>query len=101
MEEATEKPSGNLPDFPSWSPDLLCDYIEKTHHRYVADSIPALHQYLDKVTLVHGGRHPELLEVFQLFREVAEELLSHMEKEEVILFPYVRAMVEQQRSGSE
>lgn len=101
LEQAMEHPGGQSIDFKSWSPDLLCDYIEKTHHRYVADSIPVLHQFLDKVNRVHGERHPELNEVYQLFSEVADELMMHMKKEEVVLFPYIRDMVDSQRAGGQ
>ncbi|MNR31126.1 Iron-sulfur cluster repair protein DnrN [compost metagenome] len=48
--------------------------------------------FLNKVASVHGDRHPELLEVQQLFRGCVEELTSHMQKEEQILFPFVRQL---------
>jgi regulator of cell morphogenesis and NO signaling len=101
LERALAEPQNQTIDFQAWSPDLLCDYIEKTHHRYVAQNIPLLEQYLDKVYRVHGGRHPELEEIYRLFEEVAAELESHMKKEEVILFPYVRDMVAQQMTGGD
>ena len=79
-------------DYQSWDMDLLADYIEKKHHRYVAKKIPELKAYLNKVAKVHGERHPELLEIENLFTASAQELLAHMQKEETILFPYVRKM---------
>ena len=99
LERAIDQPKAQETDFAAWSPDLLCDYIEKTHHRYVAEAIPLLDQYLDKVSRVHGERHPELNEVYWLFREVASELIQHMKKEEMILFPYVRNLVSQKMAG--
>ena len=41
---------------------------------------------------VHGNKHPELIEIETLFTASAQELLSHMKNEEMILFPYVRTM---------
>ncbi len=79
-------------DFASWDMDLLADYIEKKHHRYVEKTIPELKAYLNKVARVHGDRHPELIEIDQLFSASAGELTAHMKKEELILFPYVRLM---------
>jgi len=73
--------------------DKLAAHIEKTHHTYVRDTIPALTTYLEKVSDVHGEKHPELLEIRDLFKQSASELLQHMEKEEQILFPYVQAMI--------
>lgn len=101
LEKVMEEPKGPSMDFQTWSPDLLCDYIEKTHHRYVSEAIPVLSQYLEKVVRVHGQRHPELIEVYWHFREVANELLQHMTKEERILFPYIRDLVSQKMTGSD
>jgi regulator of cell morphogenesis and NO signaling len=79
-------------DFQSWDMDLLADYIEKKHHRYVEKKIPELKAFLNKISQVHGERHPELIEIEALFTASAHELLAHMQKEEMILFPYVRKM---------
>ncbi|UKM65980.1 iron-sulfur cluster repair di-iron protein [Flavobacteriaceae bacterium GSB9] len=80
-------------DYKSWPMDLLVDYIEKKHHRYVEEKVPVLRQFLDKLCRVHGERHPELLEINKLFTASAGELASHMKKEELILFPFVKKMV--------
>ena len=79
-------------NFQAWDMDLLADYIEKKHHRYVAKAIPELQGYLAKISEVHGENHPELLEIEALFTASANELKSHMDKEETILFPYVRSL---------
>ncbi len=80
-------------DYKSWPLDLLAEYIEKKHHRYVEEKIPVLRQFLDKLCRVHGERHPELFKVNELFTASAGELASHMKKEELILFPFVKKMV--------
>lgn len=80
-------------DFKSWPLDLLADYIEKTHHRYVEEKIPVLLQFLDKLCKVHGATHPELFEITELFKGCAGELTQHMKKEELILFPFIKKMV--------
>lgn len=85
-------------DFKSWENDLLADYIEKKHHRYVLARIPELKEYLNKIAKVHGERHPELLKIEQLFTASAHELLAHMQKEENILFPYIRSMANKEQS---
>ncbi len=85
--------AGNLPDFASWPADLLADYIEKKHHRYVTETTPVLQHFLDKLCNVHGERHPELFEIKRQFNESAGELAMHMKKEELIVFPYVRRLV--------
>ena len=80
-------------DYASWPLDLLIEYIEKKHHRYVEERLPILRQFLDKLCRVHGEHYPELLKINTLFTASASELASHMKKEELILFPYVKKMV--------
>ncbi|AXP80968.1 Iron-sulfur cluster repair protein YtfE [Mariniflexile rhizosphaerae] len=80
-------------DYKSWPLDLLAEYIEKKHHRYVEEKIPILRQFLDKLCNVHGERHPELFEINKLFTASAGELTAHMRKEELVLFPFVKRMV--------
>lgn len=79
-------------DFQTWPLDLLADYIEKKHHRYVEERIPVLKAYLDKLCRVHGNRHPELIDVYREFNECGGELAAHMKKEELVLFPFIRKM---------
>lgn len=93
LEEVVNHTGGTTADFNTWPLDLLADYVEKRHHRYVQTKIVEIIPYLTKVASVHGQRHPELEEVLELFRGCAEDLTHHMEKEEQILFPYIRTMV--------
>ena len=93
-----EKPSDAAIDFEAWPLDLLADYIEKTHHRYVETKITEIKPYLEKIVKVHGGNHPELGEIQTLFLHSAGELAMHMKKEELILFPHIRKMVAAKQS---
>jgi regulator of cell morphogenesis and NO signaling len=79
-------------NFKDWPADLLVDYIEKKHHRYVKEKLPLIDQFLHKVKSVHGERHPELIEIYDLFNESNKDLSAHMNKEEIILFPYIRQL---------
>ncbi len=81
-------------DFIAWPLDLLVDYIEKTHHRYVEEKSSVLYRFLDKLCKVHGDRHPELFEINKLFIEGADVLAKHMIKEELILFPFIKRMAQ-------
>ncbi len=89
--------SGSI-DFNSWPLDLLADYIEKTHHRYVEEKTNILLPFLDKLCKVHGANHPELFKINELFIGCAGELSQHMKKEELILFPFVKRMVKTKES---
>ena len=94
-----ETKSDGAIDFRSWPSDLLIDYIEKTHHRYVTEKSAVLLPFLDKLCKVHGHSHPELFEINELFIGCASELAQHMEKEEGVLFPFIKKMVEALRTG--
>lgn len=94
LNEVLQSEDNNGVDFNSWPLDLLASYIEKTHHRYVEDKSVVLIQFLDKLCKVHGAAHPELFKVNELFTEAASELAQHMKKEELMLFPFVKRMVQ-------
>jgi len=87
-------------DYQTWPLDLLADYIEKKHHRYVEDKSLEIKPFLDKVCRVHGERHPELLEISEHFYATAGELAKHMKKEELILFPFIRKMAKAKQEGT-
>jgi regulator of cell morphogenesis and NO signaling len=72
----------------------LIDHILVNHHQYVENTIPVLNAYLQKLAKVHGERHPELLKIRDQYLMASEALISHMKKEELILFPYIKAMEE-------
>lgn len=99
LEEATRQADTQAVDYKSWPLDLLADYIEKKHHRYVDARLTEISPFLEKIVRVHGDRHPELAEVEQLFKESAGELTVHMKKEEFMLFPYIRKMVHAGKEG--
>lgn len=98
LEEIVNRKSEDI-DFNSWPLDLLADYVEKTHHRYVEEKSAMLIPYLNKLCKVHGERHPELFEINELFIGSAQDLAAHMKKEELILFPFIKQMVEAKKNG--
>jgi regulator of cell morphogenesis and NO signaling len=68
----------------------LANHIEQTHHRYVKAELPRLLEMAERVARKHGERDPRLEAVRDTVAELTAEMLQHMEKEEVILFPLVR-----------
>lgn len=86
-------------DYKSWPLDLLADYIEKKHHKYVENTIAEIRPYLVKVTRVHGDHHPELHEIKKQFDASAGELTMHMKKEELVLFPFIRKLAMAQKEN--
>ncbi len=85
-------------NFDAWPLHMLIDYIVKRHHAYVEEKVPLIKGYLDKICNVHGSRHPELLEIRSIFFEVGGELIAHLKKEELMLFPFIKRL--EQANGS-
>ncbi|HEX5151395.1 MAG TPA: iron-sulfur cluster repair di-iron protein [Parafilimonas sp.] len=79
--------------FNDWSLDFLADYIVNTHHSYIKKSLPDLKVYAAKVAKAHGNKHPELLKINELVEDMSAELSAHMLKEERVLFPYIKTLV--------
>jgi regulator of cell morphogenesis and NO signaling len=67
----------------------LANYIVGTHHVYTRHELARIERLLEKVVGVHAEKHPELVEVREIFGGLSHELVSHMMKEERVLFPYI------------
>ena len=72
----------------------LIAHINTTHHKYTREEIGRLRPLFDKVCNVHGDKHSELQQLRHDFHALAQELSTHMMKEEVVLFPYIERMEE-------
>ncbi len=70
----------------------LADHIEQTHHAYLRTEMPRLDAMTEKVASVHGEKEPRLRLIRSTFLELAQEVSSHMMKEERILFPMIRQL---------
>jgi regulator of cell morphogenesis and NO signaling len=80
-----------------WQIEPLADlvaHINSTHHKYTRAEIARLGALFVKVCSVHGQNHPELVEIRTIFAGLAQELSTHMMKEEMVLFPYITRMEE-------
>jgi len=80
-----------------WQVEPLADliaHIKNTHHKYTREEIARLGPLFDKVCSVHGKNHSELLQLRGIFQRLAQELTTHMMKEEMVLFPYMVRMEE-------
>lgn len=84
---------GKQPPYLEWKPDFLADYIVNTHHHYVRTRLPELKALAEKVAYKHGENHPELVKIKALVEMIDAEMISHMVKEERVLFPYVKALI--------
>ena len=93
--------NGAATHFDRWEADFLVDYIVNNHHSYVITATHTIEHHLDKVVEAHGEKSPEIVAINSLFSELKEELLSHMQKEERMLFPYIKKMIVAQKNSLE
>jgi regulator of cell morphogenesis and NO signaling len=70
----------------------LVEYIVQVHHNYMKAAIPRIEGLLRKVVHAHGANHGKMLSALETqFQVLADDVGSHLIKEEQILFPYIAA----------
>lgn len=72
--------------------DALIDHIEATHHVFTRSELARAEELAARVRRAHGEAHPEVLGALGTFLELRDELIPHLDREEQVLFPYVRAL---------
>lgn len=88
--EALTSPAEDSFDFKSWPLGLLTNYIETKHHALIQERVPMIRKFLKRVEKIHGAQDPRLKKVRRIFEKSSEDLQSHLEREELIIFPYIR-----------
>lgn len=91
--------NGKEDNYDQWSLDFLVDYIVNNHHQFSRKKLPEIGAYAKKVAKVHGERHPELTEIYYEFTKLHSEMINHLDKEEELLFPYIKEMVEAEKNN--
>ncbi len=92
-----DKTADRSHNYDQWDLSFLIDHIINVHHTYVNESLPLISEYANKVARVHGQHYTQVIEINRLFHEVANELLSHLQKEEQVLFPYIKQLVQAEK----
>jgi regulator of cell morphogenesis and NO signaling len=92
LEAATRTPDAER----DWTNAPLADlvtYVQERFHEPLREELPRLSAMLDRVVTRHGDRFPDtLLPLHATFERLRQELLSHMAKEDQVLFPAVVAL---------
>ncbi len=81
------------------SPSKLIDSIVEKHHVFTRDEFKRLTPLLEKVVGKHAEKHPELNDVKAIFVELSNDLIPHMQKEEMVLFPYIKNLEVSELTG--
>ena len=94
LEEAIENPPTGAEAVRNWAEaplTELADHIEAKHHAFMREQLQRLANMGIRVMRAHGERHGEMLEQVQrVFESLRLEIEAHLEKEEQILFPFIR-----------
>lgn len=70
--------------------DELINHIIEVHHNYLKKIMPEVRKHIDKIILVHGENHTELFKIAELFASLESDILAHLDKEENVIYPYIR-----------
>ncbi|HUY80607.1 MAG TPA: iron-sulfur cluster repair di-iron protein [Acidobacteriaceae bacterium] len=98
IESATNTESAAEPEWVTAPLGEICKHIVEKHHAYVRNEVPRLRFLAQKVVTRHGPTHAELGEIQQTVEAVCADLLQHMDKEEMILFPYITNLEQNRKS---
>ncbi|MBN8836813.1 MAG: iron-sulfur cluster repair di-iron protein [Sphingobacteriia bacterium] len=98
LNQLSEQPK-HIP-FAEMTNEQLISYILIRHHFYVKQSMPTINMHLQKVAVKHGERFPYMLKVWELFKHLEQDMLMHLHKEEVILFPRIKELNSEPISGN-
>ena len=75
-----------------WTQRSMADiigFILSHHHRFSREMIEKSNGLLERLPPVYGFDHPQLVFLKNLFKEMGDELKTHMSKEEEVIFPYL------------
>lgn len=90
LESALAGPPNGEEDWNAASLRALIAHIVGKHHEYLRGELPRIQAWLDKVYSKYGEQDQEILGTLpEVFGNLRAELESHLQKEEMILFPWV------------
>lgn len=78
----------------------LIQHIVRVHHQRVRQELPGLAEMAHKLAAKRGSRAPELKSVEALAEELRADLLSHIQTEEQVLFPFISEMDQNSTVGT-
>jgi regulator of cell morphogenesis and NO signaling len=91
IEAAAASPSADGRNWQREPLHALATHIVSTYHDTLREELPRLEAMAAKVERVHGSKAVHLARLNTLVKELCDDLLSHMDKEEAILFPAIVA----------
>lgn len=71
--------------------DVVIDHLLQVHHEPLDEEFDRLHALAEAVARVHGDSDARLFEMASVLDALIFELREHMQKEEQVLFPWIRS----------
>jgi regulator of cell morphogenesis and NO signaling len=93
LNDANEKQQNDQRFLSKMKIEALTDYIESYHHKFTRETLSLITSNMDQLNSGYAKHIPELSLIRNTFLEMANHLKNHMEREESLLFPYIRKMV--------
>jgi regulator of cell morphogenesis and NO signaling len=100
LENGTAGSATASEDWSALSLGALVSHIVNAHHAYVRRELPRLAELASKVVSRHGDTKPELPQIQVKVGQISEELIEHLAKEEVVLFPYITKLERAKNEGT-
>ncbi|TNF43548.1 MAG: hypothetical protein EP311_02955 [Cytophagales bacterium] len=89
--------AANLPetaDLHICPPDLLAHYFEATQHAWIREKRFEILQSFQDFKQNLGKKSDQITELEDLFSKASEELVMYLEREELIIFPYINSIAQ-------
>ena len=88
--EAAAAPQADVPSWADVTLTSLVSHIQRRYHEHLREELPRLEAMVDKVVSRHGDHLPDvLLPLQRTFVALRTELLEHMQREDLVLFPFI------------
>lgn len=91
IEQSAAEPAPSDRDWATAPLHELIDHVVTTYHDALREDLPRLEGIAIRVAGVHGAKDPMVKRLHQILSELSADLIEHMQKEERILFPSIRA----------
>jgi regulator of cell morphogenesis and NO signaling len=91
LDEASAAPAADGRDWTQEPLHALTTHIVATYHDALRKELPRLETMAARVAAVHGAKSPALARIEEVVGELSADLSEHMRREELVLFPVIRA----------
>lgn len=101
---AIDASAGVASDARDWQREplhTLITHIIATYHDRLREDLPRLSVMAEKAVRAHGAKAPFLTRLRDVVGELREDLTDHMHKEELVLFPAIKALEAGDRSRAD